>query len=89
MKSINEILKKEGKVFFHVEPHVTNEFLLFAKENGCKWINGREIKIDEDKCGHFMGIDKDMKIGFVSAMCWVHAKDKIKKLEFENIRSKK
>ena len=63
--------------------------LLFAKENGCKWINGREIKIDEDKCGHFMGIDKDMKIGFVSAMCWVHAKDKIKKLEFENIRSKK
>ena len=89
MKNLKEILCKEKHVWFHVRTQDSKEFLQFAKENGCKWMCGDEVEIDKDNCDHFMGINKNLQLGFVSAMCWFYAKDKVKKIEFESIRSEK
>ncbi len=84
MKKLKEILNKEKHLWFYVKPQDFKKFLLFAKQNGCKWIGGGEISPDNDECGHFMGINTDLQMGYVPAMCWFYAKDKIRKVEFNS-----
>ncbi len=81
---LKEMLGKEG-VFFSVEKEEAEEFLLFAKSNGCKWISGKAIE-EGDYCGRFMGISKDLKLGYMSAMCWVKAENSVKKIKFSELR---
>ncbi len=81
---LKEMLGKEG-VCFSVEKEEAEEFLLFAKSNGCKWISGKEIE-EGDCCGRFMGISKDLKLGYMSAMCWVKAENSVKKIKFGEFR---
>lgn len=85
MKKLKEILKKEKHLWFYVEEKELKQFLLFAKQNGCKWVRRDEINPDNDKCGHFMGINWDLQLSYVSAMCWFYAKDKIRKIRFDRI----
>ncbi len=85
MKKLKEILNKEKHLWFYVKLQDSKKFLSFVKQNGCKWISGDEINTETDNCGHFMGINIDLRLGYVSAMCWVYAKDKIKKIEFDRI----
>lgn len=34
-----------------------------------------------------MGINTDLQMGYVSAMCWFYAKDKIRKIDFDSIEN--
>lgn len=81
---LKEMLGKEG-VCFSVGKEEAEEFLLFAKSNGCKWIDGKAIE-EGDYCGRFMGISKDLKLGYMSAMCWVKAENSVKKIKFSELR---
>ena len=62
------------------------DFLLYAKENGCVWLDGSEINPNKDNCGYHMGIRKDLTMGFVSCLCWhMNQSNKPKKLIFKEI----
>lgn len=70
MKSLKKVLGKHDRVWFFIEDDEKTLFLQWAKDNNCKWMNGDEIKPDEDNCGYHMGINKTLSIGFVGGMCW-------------------
>ena len=82
MKNLKEILGKDKGLLFYVKPQKAKKFLLYAKTNGCRWVNGQQISIGEDYCGHFMAIDQNLRIGYVSAMCWHYGDSSLKKLNF-------
>ena len=86
MKTLKELIKKDNHIWFYVEKEDKKEFLKFAKRNGCTWINGEEINIKEDKCTHFMGINKDLKLGFIAIQCWINkGKNQARKIVFKDI----
>ena len=87
MKSIKQILKNNKHVWFFVEDEDKKDFLKFAKENNCKWINGEEIDVENHNCGHFMGITNDLKMGFISSQCWIiKGRNAAKKILFKEIK---
>ena len=72
-KNFDEIFKDHGHIFISFEnDNERKEFLNFAKNCDCKWVNGKEIKSD-DTCGSFAGISKNKVIGNVSPMIWHYA----------------
>ncbi len=77
LKEMDELLKKPGEkrraVFFQLIKNRKREyiFLRFAKLRGCRWINGDEIKSDEDNCGGFMILNSEHTIGFVSGQIYM------------------
>ena len=86
MKTIKELLKKDKHIWLFVEEDYKKEFLQFALNNGCTWLNGTEIKPNEDNCGHFMAITKNKHIGFIAAQCWImQGKDMPRKIKFSDI----
>lgn len=87
MKNLNEILKSNKQVWFEIEKKDLQNFLQFAKNNGCKWIDGDEIDASKDKCGNHMGIGNEKELGFLSMMCWVLNSDKrVVKLKFNELK---
>lgn len=86
MKTLKEILEQEKNILFKVEECDKEDFLKFAKANGCKWINGSEIEIRKEDCSTFMGIGSDLALGRVSAMCWAYSKGKTKMLEYSKVK---
>lgn len=80
MLDLKELLKQEKEIWFKVEKCDKVKFLKFFKEQHCKWINGKEIDIKNDKITPFMGINSNLELGFVSAICWCSdLKNKIRK----------
>ena len=86
MLNLKELLKQEKQIWFKVEKCDKIKFLKFLKQQGVKWIDGREIDIKNDKISSFMGVNENLQLGFVSAMCWCsNNKNNIeKKYEFKN-----
>ena len=86
MLNLKELLKQENQIWFKVERCDKFKFLIFLKEQNCKWIDGKEIDIKNDKISSFMGINENFELGFVSAMCWCsnNKSKSIKKYEFKN-----
>ena len=86
MKTLKEIIKNDNHIWFYVEKDEKEDFLRFAKENNCIWINGNEINLKEDKCSHFMGITKNNKLGFIPIQCWmIKGKNQARKINFKDI----
>ncbi len=46
------------------------EFLSFAKDLGCVWMDGCAIKPETDGCAAVMGISIEGKIGQVAVFAW-------------------
>lgn len=70
MKSLKEVLGENAHVWLEICEEDYKFFLEQAKECGCKWMNGDEIKVERDHIGHHMGINNDLQLGFVSMWCW-------------------
>lgn len=83
MKKLKKFLKKGNNIFFRVRSQYSKIFLQFAKKNGCRWINEKGIDLRKDDCGAFMGVDKDLRLGIMSAMCWCHLDSDVKKINFD------
>ena len=73
MSKLEEMLEKEGEIGFVLGQDECKKFLLWAKANGLKWMNGEEIK-ETDDCFFHMVVSKDKTIANISGLCWV--KDK-------------
>ena len=65
MKTLSELLQNEKSIWFKVDKKYRKQFLKFAKENGCKWMNGDEIKL-KNNISYCMGISSEYRLGFVS-----------------------
>ena len=86
MKTVKEILKGKNQVWFKLDKEDKLEFLQYLKHNGCVWVSGESIDINKDKCSHFMGVNKKMQVGYVSAMCWTQADQKnVQKVDFKDV----
>ncbi|MBE5738928.1 MAG: hypothetical protein E7354_04300 [Clostridiales bacterium] len=69
MKNLKELIKNDERVWFEIEDSHKKQFLLFAKDNNCTWMNGDEILPTENNCGNLMGINSENKLGFVATYC--------------------
>ena len=86
MKTLKQILKNQKHIWVSIEEIEKTEFLKYAKEQGCRWLDGSEIDPDEDNCGYHMGIRNDLTIGFVLGLCWcMNQNNKPKKIIFKDI----
>jgi len=85
MLNLKELLKQEKQIWFKVEKCDKIKFLKALQEQNVKWIDGKEIDIKSDKISSFMGVNGDLQLGFVSAMCWClnNKSNAIKKYEFK------
>ncbi|MFA7672624.1 MAG: hypothetical protein WCY62_02055 [Clostridia bacterium] len=45
-------------------------FLRFAKHEGYTWTDGSDIDPEADGCGHFMSLNSEHKMGYVSGMLY-------------------
>ena len=86
MKTLDELLMEYNTdiVLFRVEDEDGKAFLKWAKDNGCTWINNKEIDVIKDYWGYHMGIGKDRTIGYIMTMIWSLEKEK-PKLKFKSI----
>lgn len=86
MKKLKELLKRDYHIWFDISEEEKERFLQFAKDNGCKWMNGDEIKPGKDNCGFHMGINNKLQLGFVSMWCWfAKAENEPRKIKFNEI----
>ena len=81
MKRVEELLakeewNKENSIWFEVYPEDEKEFLKYAKENGCKWLNGEEIDLEKVHGGYHMSISKKLTLAFVPYFAWGYYKEK-------------
>lgn len=82
---LKNLLKNEEQVWFEVEEVSRKDFLAWAKENNCSWAN-KPIEVERDECGLFMGIDKNLVLGYVGGHCWFEAKNAPQKINFKEIK---
>lgn len=83
--NLKDLLKCEEKVFFSVSLQDRENFLKFAKENGCMWLNGKEIDPLQDGCNGYMSIHSDLRIANVPYFAWNHPQTKdVIKYNFSN-----
>ena len=74
---------KNGQIWFNIKKKDKTIFLNYAKNNGCKWVDGKEISPTTDECGCHMGITPDLLLGFVGCHCWFASKNTPRKLKFK------
>lgn len=69
MPKIAKLIEKYDDVWVYLEDGKTGrEFIKEVKDLGATFMDGSEIKLKN--WGYHMGIGKDLKLGYVSAMCW-------------------
>lgn len=86
MKRLEEILQNENRVGFELEEKDFKTFLRFAKCNGCTWLNGDEIDVDNNHISHHMSIQKTKLLAFVPVWAWfAKIKNPIKKIQFSKL----
>ncbi len=81
MMNLKNLLKENNAVWFEIEPTEKQKFLEFAKENGCVWLNGKEIEPSSDDCMCHMSMHNDYKIAKVAHFIW-YRKPEVKKFLF-------
>lgn len=90
MINLKQLLSVNQQIWIKVDNKKETQvkFLEWAKQNGCRW-NNKEIDSQNDKCGFFMGIDKNLILGYVGLICWKNSKNAPKKIDFYEILGEK
>ena len=73
MRDLKELLREKGEIGFILDEDERSDFLRFAKANGFKWLNGKEIKEDDD-CFFHVAVSENYTIANISAMCFIKNK---------------
>ena len=86
MKKLKELLKDNEQVWFQIEDNRREKiaFLNWAKQNNCKW-RDKAIEPEIDNCGIFMGIDRNLILGYVGGHCWFEANNTPQKIKFKEL----
>lgn len=82
MKSLKELLQERDEVWFLLDDENKKDFLCFAKDNGCKWVDGKEINIKENDCWNIVGISRDYVLGNVGASVAYLNKNRPERISF-------
>jgi hypothetical protein len=82
MKKLKELLQEKGEIWFLIDEKDKKDFLRFAKDNGCKWVSGEEINVNEDDCWSIVGISKGFMIGNIGASIAFLSKSKAERIKF-------
>ncbi len=82
MKRVKDLLKKDEQIWFFIDDEKQKKnFLKWAKQNGCRW-EDKEINVEKDNCGTFMGIDKNLILGYVGGHCWFESSNSPRKIKW-------
>ena len=73
------------EIWFCVNKNDWKRFLIFAKNNNCKWINGEEINPKTDNCSFHMSIYNHI-MAHVPMYSWFYTKNKRKVVNFDKIK---
>ncbi len=85
MKRFTKALGNAEKVWFELTDQDKRDFLIYAREIGCTWLNGEPIEPDRNACNYHMSIHADFKIASVPYfVCFANQFNDIKKLRFSD-----
>ena len=84
MKKLKELLQEDKNILFEIEEKDRISFLSYAKENGCRWLNGDEINPEKDKCWFHIGMSKDLFLSKIGLLCWAYEIKTTKKYKYES-----
>lgn len=86
MTTVKDLLENNESVWFDIREQDFRSFLQYARDNGCTWMDGSKIDVETNNCDYHMGINNEMKLGFVSMWCWFSgASNTPKKISFKDI----
>ena len=81
MQKLKHVCGDKGCVWFEIEPKDSKEFLKWAKDLGCVWVNGEEIDPCEGVGFFHFSISSDGKLGIVPIFAWVSKDSKFKDIK--------
>ena len=85
MQNLKEVREGRECVWFEIEPSESENFLKWAKNLGCVWINGGEIKPEKGaNFSHFL-ITNDGKLACVPMFAW--KRRRYNHLAFKSVQS--
>ena len=70
MQTYKDVCGNEEKIFFEIDPEGGGEFLKWAKEIGCVWLNGEEIDTQGRVDFFHLSTHSDGRLAYVSMMVW-------------------
>ena len=78
MQNLKILCGKENWAWFEIQPKDGKKFLKWAKDLGCKWINGKEIDVNQKVEFFHFSISKDGKLSYIPAFAWVNERGRFK-----------
>ena len=81
MQNYKEVCGDKECVWFEISPSEGEEFLRWAKELGCIWVNGNEIKPENGADFFHFSIHNDGKLAYVSMLVWFAQHPKFENIE--------
>ncbi len=72
MQNYKELCGDEKEVWIEISPGEGEEFLQWAKDLGCVWINGKQIVPSEGANSFHFAIHNDGTLANVAMFVWVH-----------------
>lgn len=70
MQNYKDVCGNEEKVWFEISETEGQEFLQWAKDLGCSWLNGNEIIPENGTDGRHFSIHNDGKLAHVAMFIW-------------------
>lgn len=81
MQKFKVLCGKEKWAWFEIQPKDGNKFLKWAKDLGCKWVDGKEIDINQKVEFIHFSISIDGKLAYLPAFAWVNERRRFKHYE--------
>ena len=86
MQNFKDVCGSNKSVWFEIQPNESKKFLKWAKDLGCKWIDGKEIDVNQKVAFFHFSITKDGELAYVPAIAWVKEKHKFNHYEFKFLK---
>ncbi len=81
MQNYKEVCGDKECVWFEIEPNEGKEFLKWAKDLGCIWLSGEEIKPEKGANFFHFSIYSDGRLANVAMFVWFSKDPKFKNIE--------
>ena len=89
MQNFKDVCGSNKSVWFEIQPNESKKFLKWAKDLGCKWINGEEIDVNQHVEFFHLSISNEGELAYVPAFAWVKEKHKFKHYKYKHFNDSK